>query len=51
MIKSPITNDYINLKLDNENGGANTEIYQKVLIQVFVRELLMEMVKKDATEF
>ena len=45
MVQSPIENDYITFSFDDVNGEVNTELRQKVLLQVFVRELLIDMQK------
>ena len=42
MIQSTIKNNFITVKFDGENGGVNTELRQKVLLQVSVRELYIE---------
>ena len=46
MIQSPIENDYITVRFDDVNGGVNTELRHKVLIQLYVRELHIEMIKR-----
>ena len=45
MIKSPIVNDYITVKFDDGNLGVKTEIRQKVLLHVSVREIHTDMQK------
>ena len=39
VIKYSIANDYISVKFDYGNGRVNTELRQKVLLQVYVCEL------------
>ena len=39
VIQSHISNDCITVKFDGENGGVNTELLQKVILRVSVREL------------
>ena len=51
MINYTIENDYIKLKLDDINGEAKTKLRQKVLIQVYVCELHINMLEKYGTEF
>ena len=45
VIKSPIVNDYITVKFDDGNLGVKTEIRQKVLLHVSVREIHTDMQK------
>ena len=51
MIQSPIVNDYIKSKLYGENRGTNTELHKKMLLQVYICELHIDIIKKDATGF
>ena len=50
-IQSPIKNDYIKVKFDDVNGGVNTEFRHKVIIQVYICELRIDMIKEDTTGF
>ena len=55
VLQYPIANDCIKVKFDNVNGGVKTELNQKVLLQVYGREIHIDMllvfpwhmVKKD----
>ena len=51
MIQYPIENDYITVEFDDRNGWVKTELRQKVLLQVSVRELHIDILKKDAPGF
>ena len=51
MIKSPIENYYITAKFYDVNGGVKTELYQKVILQVLVRKLHIDMLKIYAPGF
>ena len=51
VIQSPIENDYITFKFDDVYEGVNTELRQKVLLQVSVRELPINMLKIYDTRF
>ena len=51
MIHFTIVNNSIKFELDDGNRGANTGIHQKVLLQVSVRELHIDMLKKYSTGF
>ena len=51
LIQPPIKKDYIKVKFNDGIGGENTEIQQKVILQVSVRELHIDMLKKCATGF
>ena len=51
MIQSPIENDYIKVNFYDGNGGANTEIRHKVLLQSSIHELHIYMLKKNDTGF
>ena len=46
-----LLNNYIISKLDHLIRGVNTELQQKVLLQVPVRELHIDMLKRYATGF
>ena len=46
-----MVNEYIKINLDDRNRGANNELCQKLIIQVSVPELHIDMVKKDANAF
>ena len=46
MIQYPIENDFSTVKFDNGNGRVNTELRQKVLIQVSFRKLHIHKIKK-----
>ena len=45
VIQYPIANDYTTVNFDSGNGGANNEIHHKVLLQVSVSELDIDMLK------
>ena len=45
MIQYPIENDHIKFKFDYGNGGVKTELCQKVLLRVSVRELHIDTKK------
>ena len=45
MIQYTIANGYIKVKFDDGNGGVKTAQCQKVIIQVSVRELHIDMLK------
>ena len=45
VIPYPISNDYIRVKFDDLIIGVKTEPHQKVLLQVSVRELHIDMLK------
>ena len=45
MIKSPVVKDYIKVRFYDGNVGVKTEICQKVLLQVYVSELNIDMQK------
>ena len=51
VIKYPIANDYSTVNFNDGNGGTKTELRQKVLIQVSVRELHVGILKEYATAF
>ena len=51
MIKYPISRYYITVKLYDINGGVKTELCQKMLLQVSICELNIDMLKKYATGF
>ena len=51
IIQYLISNYYIILKLDDVNGVSNTELHHKVLLQVFYREIHIDMLKKDVSGF
>ena len=51
LIQSPISNDHSIVNFDDLNGGVNTELHQKVLLQVYVLELHINMLKRDDTVF
>ena len=51
VIQSPIANDYSKVKLAYGNGGANTELSHKLILQVSVCELHIYMLKKYSTRF
>ena len=46
VIKYPIAKDYIAVKFDDVNEGVETELRQKVILQVSIRELHLNMLKK-----
>ena len=50
MIQYNIANDYITVKFEYGNIGVNTELRQKLLLQVYVCELHIET-QKNATGF
>ena len=45
VIISPIANDYITINFDYLITGVNTELRQKVFLQMYVRELHIDMQK------
>ena len=45
VIQTPIENYYITVKFDVVNIVVNTELFQRVLLQVSVRELHIDMLK------
>ena len=45
VIQYPIKNYFIAIKFDDGNGGVKTELRQKVIPQVSVRELHIYMLK------
>ena len=45
----PIDNDFIQLNLDDKNGGTKTCVRQSVILQVFVCELHIDMHNKSST--
>ena len=47
VIKSPIENNNISVEFDYGNEEGNTELCQKVLIQVSLRELHIDTLKKS----
>ena len=49
MIHSPIFNDDVEVKLDDGDRGEKTELHMNVLLQVYLRELHMDMLKKYPT--
>ena len=51
MIQYTVSNCYVTVDFDNKNGLVKTELHQKMLLQLSVRELHIDMVKKDATGF
>ena len=51
MIQYHIENYYITVKFNDGNGGLKTELRQKVLLQVYVREPHIEILKRYATGF
>ena len=51
MIQSTITNDCIKVNLDDGNVGKNSEICQRVIFQVSVRELRIDILNKYSTCF
>ena len=51
VIQYLIVNYYIAVNFDDGNIGAKNELRQKVLLQVSVRELHIEILKKYATGF
>ena len=51
MIQSFVENYYIKLNLNDGNLGSKTELSQIVLLQVSVREIHIDMLKKGATRF
>ena len=46
VMQSTIFNYYITVKFDDGNGGLKTELSQKVLLQVYVHELHMDMLER-----
>ena len=44
-------NDCNKVNFGDKNGVSKTELYQKVLIQVYLYELHIDMLNKDATWF
>ena len=48
---STIKNDYITVKFDDGIREVKTELRHKVLLQVSVHELHIDMLKKDDTGF
>ena len=50
-IQSPIAYFYITFKFDDEIRVVSTKLRQKVLLQVYVPEIHMDMPKKEATGF
>ena len=51
IIQSPIAYFYITFKFDDEIRVVSTKLRQKVLLQVYVPEIHMDMPKKEATGF
>ena len=51
MIKPPIKNDYIKVNLDDGNGGEKTELSHKILLQIYVLDLHIDMLNKYDTGF
>ena len=51
VIQSTISNCFIKVKIDDGNGRSKTELRQKVLFQVSVRELHINTLKKYSTGF
>ena len=51
VIQSPIENYYITVKSDDGIIVVQTEIRHKLLLQLSVRELHIEILEKDATGF
>ena len=51
VIQSFVENYYIKLNLNDGNLGSKTELSQIVLLQVSVREIHIDMLKKGATRF
>ena len=51
MIQSPIINDYIKVNLDDGNGGEKTELSHKILLQIYVLDLHIDMLNKYDTGF
>ena len=51
MIQSPIENGCIKVELDDVNGGKKTELYQKVILQVSILKIHIEILKKGSTGF
>ena len=47
----PIANDLIQVNLVDVKRGTNTEVLQKVLLQVYAHELHTEMLNKYSTGF
>ena len=43
VIKYPIANNYIIIKLDDINEVKNTELHNKFILQVFINELQKEI--------
>ena len=51
VIPYPVANYDIKFKFDDGIRVAKTEIRQKVLLQVYISEPHIDMLKKDATRF
>ena len=51
VIPYTIASDYIKVKFYDGNGVVKTEIRQKVLLQISICGIHMDMLKKDATGF
>ena len=50
-IQSPIQNDYNKVKFDDVNEVLNTEFHHKLIFQVSICKLHINMLKKDTTAF
>ena len=50
-IELPIAKYYITGNFDDGNGGVNTELSQKVILQLYVHELHIDMLNKYANGF
>ena len=51
VVPYPISNHYIIVKFDGVNGGVKTGLRQKMIFQLSVRELHIDILKKDAAGF
>ena len=51
VIQYPIESNCIEVKFDDGNRGVKTELSQKVILQLYVHELHIDMLNKYATGF